>query len=226
MDPEDKPAPENPSPEDLLAELDFGPPRILGNLAKEATNGIHVRDLTEGDIQALDGPRGANLPKMIQKLRSSHHALARCLATGMKPVQASLVTGYTQNRICLLQQDPSFRALMEEYKAEARDIFADLNERMTNLSLDTIEELHERLHDAPEAFSIGMLLDVVKAFADRTGHGPGQEVKLTVAPSMIDRPPKETYEEWQARRARELSPGDQEVTVGLSSLVPTTRTPN
>src|SRR5215204_6133202 len=185
MDPEDKPAPENPSPEDLLAELDFGPPRILGNLAKEATNGIHVRDLTEGDIQALDGPRGANLPKMIQKLRSSHHALARCLATGMKPVQASLVTGYTQNRICLLQQDPSFRALMEEYKAEAREVFAD-----------------------------------------RTGHGPGQEVKLTVAPSMIDRPPKETYEEWQARRARELSPGDQEVTVGLSSLVPTTRTPN
>src|SRR5215203_602971 len=212
---------------DLLAELDFvGPPRLLGNLGRPDITADYSRDLTQADLQALEGPRGANLPRSIQRIRSSHHALARCLASGMKASQASLITGYTQNRICILQADPTFIALVQDYRNEAKDIFADLNERMTNLSLDTIEELHERLHDAPEAFSIGMLLDVVKAFADRTGHGPGQEVKLTVAPSMIDRPPKETYEEWQARRARELSPGDQEVTVGLSSLVPTTRTPN
>jgi hypothetical protein len=224
LQPDDVP----PDVAQVLDEIDFvGPPRILGNLGRTDLSATYNRDLTEADIQALNGPRGANLPRTIQKLRSSHHALARCLASGMKASQAAQVSGYTQNRISILQDDPTFAALVAEYRAEAKEIFADLNERMNNLSLDAIEELHERLLEAPEAFSIAMLLDVVKAFADRTGHGPGQEVKLTVAPSLIDRPPKETYEEWQARRARELTPEDPEgASDSLLGLVPTTRTPN
>lgn len=220
--------PPGPDPGDLLDELDFvGPPRLLGNLVRPEISAEIGRDLTAADMEALNGPRGAALPRSIQRLRSSHHALARCLASGMKAVQAAQVTGYTQNRISLLQADPAFQALLADYRQEAKDIFADLNERMNNLSLDAIEELHERLIDAPEAFSIGMLLDVVKAFADRTGHGPGQEVKLTVAPSLIDRPPKETYEEWKSRRARELDPEDSAGSSdSLLGLVPTTRTPN
>ena len=198
--------------DEIVDSLEFtGPPRLLGNLAREGLSAQYNRDLTAADIQALNGPRGANLPRQIQKIRSSHHALARCLASGMKPHEASQITGYTQNRICLLQQDPTFQALLADYQVEAREIFADLNERMNNLSLDAIEELHERLQDAPEAFSIAMLLDVVKAFADRTGHGPGQEVKLTVDQAMVDRPPKETYEQWQARRTRELGGADPDI---------------
>lgn len=211
--------------EELLDELDFRP-RIFGNVPKRDVSATYVRDLTEADMAALNGPRGSSPPRLVQKMRSSHHALARCLASGMKAVQAAAVTGYTQNRISILQQDPTFQALVTDYRQEAKDIFADLTERMTNLSLDAIEELHERLADAPEAFSIGMLLDVVKAFADRTGHGPGQEVKLTVSPSMIDRPPTENYEEWQARRARELTPDNDTITDRLSSMEPPTGSTN
>jgi hypothetical protein len=220
--------PDNPTADDpiepgLLEELDFGPPRIQGNLPRPAT-ATYVRDLTQADMAALSAPRGV-LPRQIQRIRSSHHSLARCLAAGMKATHAAQITGYTANRISILQDDPAFKALLEDYRAEAKEIFADLNERMNNVSLDAIEELHERLLDAPEAFSIAMLLDVVKAFADRTGHGPGQEVKLTVSPSMIDRPPKETYEEWQARRARELGSTPDE-SDQLSSLEPPTRATN
>lgn len=201
----DDTAPENaPEIGEIVDSIEFeGPPRLLGNLTR-SLSATYVRDLTAADIDLLNGPRGAALPRQIQKIRSSHHSLARCLASGMKPHQAAEITGYTQNRICLLQQDPAFQALLAEYREEAREIFADLNQRMNNLSLDAIEELQERLNDAPEAFSIAMLLDVVKAFADRTGHGPNSEVKLTVAQATIDRPPKESYEEWKARRAREL----------------------
>ena len=138
----------------------------------------------------------------------------------MTAPQASLVTGYGYQRIYMLQRDPSFIALVQEYKLEAKEIFADLNERMTNISLDAIEELQALPDSAPEGFSISMLLDVVKTFADRTGHGPGQEVKLSVSASMIDRPPQETYEEWQKRRARELGTED------INSLEPPTRASN
>ena len=136
----------------LLDELDFRP-RILGNVPKPDVSATYVRDLTEADMAALNGPRGSSPPRLVQKMRSSHHALARCLASGMKAVQAAAVTGYTQNRISILQQDPTFQALVTDYRVEAKEIFADLTERMTNLSLDAIEELHERLADAPEAFS-------------------------------------------------------------------------
>jgi hypothetical protein len=207
---------DDPEADALIDELDFSPPRLLGAVPRE-TEGYFVRDLTKADLQALDAPRGT-LPKAIQRIRASHHSLARCLASGIKPVQAALVTGYSQTRISLLLRDPTFAGLVEDYKREAREIFADLNERMVNLSLDAIEELQDRLADAPEGFSTGMLLDMVKACADRTGHGPGQEVKLSVSPSMIDRPPKESYEEWQKRRARELgADSDIEISLGTST---------
>jgi ATP sulfurylase len=138
----------------------------------------------------------------------------------MKQSQAALVTGYSANRISILLDDPAFSALVEDYRTEAKAAFADLAERMNNMSLDAIELLQERLHDNPEIFSIPMLLDVVKAFADRTGHGPGQEVHLKMDQNFIDRPPRENFDEWKERRARELGEGDGD------SLVPATRTTN
>jgi hypothetical protein len=96
-------------------------------------------------------------------------------------------------------------ALVKDYSDEARATFADLAERMAGMSLDAIEILHERLHANPETFSIPVLLDVVKTMADRTGHGPGQEVHLKVDRDFIDRPPRETAAEWQARRVKELA---------------------
>ena len=134
----------------------------------------------------------------------SHHALARCLAAGMRQNQAALVTGYSEVRISLLQNDPAFSALVADYRNKVKSVFADLAERMNNLSLDAIEMLQDRLQDRPEDFTVPSLLDIVKTFADRTGHGPNQEVHLKMSTDLIDRPPRETFEEWQARRTKEL----------------------
>ena len=193
-------------------------PRILGNLPRPLFV-EHARDLSEADMAALAAPRGSR-PKSLVRIHSSHHSLAKCLATGMKQSQAALVTGYSANRISILLDDPAFSALVEDYRTEAKAAFADLAERMNNMSLDAIELLQERLHDNPETFSIPVLLDVVKAFADRTGHGPGQEVHLKMDQNFIDRPPRENFDEWKERRARELGEGDGD------SLVPATRTTN
>lgn len=189
----------------LLDELDLGPtPRINGALRVPFVC-EYSRDLTEADIAALQGPRGST-PKSLARISASHHSVARCLATGMKPNQVALVTGYTPTRISVLQHDPAFSALVEDYRTEARSVFADLADRMNDISLDAIELLHERLQDKPSDFSVPMLLDVIKAFADRTGHGPGQDVNIKLSADLIDRPPRETYEDWQKRRGNELAP--------------------
>lgn len=203
--------------QDLLAELDLGGspvprsdtlerPRLQGAAPKEFYC-AYERDLTKADLVALSMPRGMQ-PKSLMRIHASHHSLARCLATGMKSTQAALVTGYSPARISQLQNDSSFVSLVADYRAEIKNVFADLAERMNDLSLDAIELLQERLADNPETFTIPVLLDMVKAFADRTGHGPGQEISMRVAPDFIDRPPRETHEEWAARRQRELTAGE------------------
>lgn len=186
---------------ELLAELDLEPDR---GRARRPMAAEFVRELVEADLQALTTRRPTVAPA-LQRIRASHHSLARCIASGMKHTQASLVTGYTAARISFLCQDPTFVALVEDYRRESRSVFADQNERMNDMSLDAMELLQDLMHEHPEQFTAPVLLDVIKAFADRTGHGPNSEVSLKVTQDLIDRPPRETYEDWQARRNRELS---------------------
>jgi hypothetical protein len=202
-------------PHELLAELDLGPPRTKGNVRRAPAHIEYVRDLTEADMAALQGPRGVT-PKSLLRIHASHHALARCIAAGMKPHQAALVTGYDEARISVLSSDPAFTALVADYQAESRSIFADLAERMNNMSLDAMELLQARMQEKPEEFTPGMLLDVVKTFADRTGHGPGQSVDVKMSMNLVDRPPRESFEDWENRRRAELEPRATPVTSELS----------
>lgn len=215
---EDEPREPGQSPElvgqspELVTELDLpdlpGCPHGRTDTPFPPPLATYVRDLTEAD---LDAPPTVVPPRAIMRIHASHHALARCLATGMRPAQAALVTGYSPGRISSLKNDPAFTALVEDYRQEAKSVFADLAERMHDLSLDAVEILQERLHGDPESFSIPALLDMVKTFADRTGHGPGQELHIKTDKDFVDRPPRETFEEWSARRATELKPRPREI---------------
>jgi hypothetical protein len=61
-----------------------------------------VRELTEDER-----PPPSEV-SYVAKLRDSHHALARALARGQTPIQASQATGYRVSRIYLLLRDPTF----------------------------------------------------------------------------------------------------------------------
>jgi len=193
----------SPSDNEIVGELLLFEPRLHGN-TKRPLVAEYVRDLTAADLAALEAPRGSR-PSALKRISASHHSLAKCLASGMKPMQASLVTGYDLARISILQSDPTFQELVRDYREETKSWAADLAARMSDLSLDAMEELQRRLHEAPESFSIQTLLETVRTFADRTGHGPGSEVNLRLTPAdLIDRPPRETHDEWTQRRQREL----------------------
>src|SRR5215475_5111853 len=126
--------------EDLLADLGLG----VGPTVRPRSEAFaqYERDLTEADLAALAAAPPGPL-KSITRIRASHHSLARCLAAGMKSSQAGLVTGYTTVRIHQLEGDPAFQALVADYRAEAKSVFADMAERMNDLSLDALELLQE-----------------------------------------------------------------------------------
>lgn len=155
-------------------------PRGRTALPLEATV---VRDLTPADLVLLETMRG-HKPRPLTKLRDSHHWLARKLASGSRPVEASMVTGYSPSRISILQADPTFQQLLQHYRENTDEIYADVHERMSSLSLEALEELRERLHEEPETLSPLTLLEIVKTLADRTGYGPSS--KSTVTTVNID----------------------------------------
>src|SRR6266704_5042272 len=84
---------------------------------------------------------------VVKRLRDSHHALSRAIASGMGIQQASLATGYSSSRISMLQADPTFRELLDHYRRTNAEAIIDVQARALGLGADLMQELHERMHD-------------------------------------------------------------------------------
>lgn len=151
--------------------MDLGLDLHLSGRATKVINAEVVRELTQSDLALLATERGIQ-PTHLKRITDRHHALARCLATGMSATEACLVTGYTPSRVSVLRGDPSFEELIAFYQGDKAKPVLDLQDRMTSLALDATAELQERLELDPDKVSTDQLLDTIKLTADRTGHGP------------------------------------------------------
>ena len=130
-----------------------------------------LRELTEADIALLATERAIK-PSHITRLSERHHALARCLASGLSVSDACAITGYTQSRVSILKGDPSFEELVAFYQADKGKLVQDLGDKMRQNALEAQNILSQRLEDTPEALSVDTLIDITKLGADRTGFGP------------------------------------------------------
>lgn len=136
------------------------------------------RELCPADIARLSVEQGIKAPS-VAKLSDRHHALAKCLAQGVSPGNASIMTGYSGSRISILKADPAFQDLIEFYRAEKDVAEANVLDRLSNLTLGVVSELEDRLENAPEDLKTRELLDIAVAGLDRTGHGPSSKVQVT-----------------------------------------------
>lgn len=156
----------------MVEELDLSP-RVNGR-AERPTSAVFVRDLTPDDIASLSIERGVK-PPALQRLRDSHHALARSLAIGMRPGEASIITGYSLSRISILQADPAFQELLAFYRQDESKTTADFIEIAHSFKMDVLVELRDRFETDPDSFTNGTLREILKDLADRTGHGPSSK---------------------------------------------------
>jgi hypothetical protein len=156
-----------------VSELEMAPRPKLSGRSKVVTEVSFVRALGDADLALLASERGTQKPPaLVNGLRERHHALARCLARGSTPADASAITGYSLSRISILEQDPSFKELMAHY-AQVKDFaFADFHDRASAVALDGINIIADRLEEDPAAISTGQILEIVKSLADRTGNSP------------------------------------------------------
>lgn len=158
----------------------------LGGRAPKAVSAEVLRELTESDLALLATERHIQ-PSHVKRLSDRHHALARCIATGMADTEAGLCTGYTASRISVLRGDPAFEELVAFYRADKGGLVHDLADKMASIAKDTADILHDRLSDEPEKFSTGELQEQLKILADRTGHGPSSKTTVNVNLNLGDR---------------------------------------
>lgn len=171
--------------EDLLAEIDLATfPSARGRKPKEVMTPLLVgraRELTAEDVlvartTAPDMP--TSVPPSLVRLRTRHHRLAQLLSTGISDAKIALATGYSQSRISVLKNDPSFKELVAHYSKENAAVDVEIRNRIEMLSMEAVEIIQDRLEDNSDEFSNKELMDLAEMTLDRTGFGKSSTVSV------------------------------------------------
>lgn len=148
--------------------------RTVGRASKPMS-AVQVRTLDSVDMALLQKEKGSTAPP-LKRLSERHHALARCLASGMADRDAAITCGYVVSRVSILKADPAFQELLAFYQQDVNNKYLDMHGVLAGLSLDAAMELRERLEadisSDDKTISVGQLMELTKLGADRTGFGP------------------------------------------------------
>lgn len=140
-----------------------------------------VRDLDDNDLLLRRVTSVDSEIRPIVKLRYQHHKLAQMLASGFKPGEASLQTGYSLSRISILQRDPAFRELLAHYEKNNIQVMTDLQTRMAGFATDVLDELQDRLEIKPDEMTNRELIEAAKIANDRGGNSPISRSQVQIA---------------------------------------------
>lgn len=145
-----------------------------------------VGTVTQADLELLKTEKGSK-PAPLKRIGERHHAMARMLASGMKPGEVAVAVGLHPSRVSILQDDPTFQELVAFYRENVDAVYADLHTRLAGMSADAAEELRRRLEENPEDLGLNALMEMVKLGADRTGYGPSSKQDVNVNVNIADR---------------------------------------
>lgn len=104
----------------------------------------------------------------IQQVRPWHRALARAVASGMRPNEICDAYGYTAAWITRIISTPLFQAEVARIEAQAEDVAVDVRRDLNVMAPRAVEVLDERLDDGEDK---RLQLDAAKDVLDRVGHG-------------------------------------------------------
>ncbi len=137
-----------------------------------------IRDLVKADLARLAEPRRGH---QIQRIKDSHHYLARLFAAGLDMKAVAARTGYAYPRIRNIRSSPAFNQLVAEYRGlataawvESLDDYQELaTANMVRAELQIADRLAEA-EDAGETLPVRDLIAISRDAADRFGYGKKQ----------------------------------------------------
>lgn len=155
-------------------------PLHRGKIAREPTV-IEARALTRDDLALIPAARVEGGVNRVQKLRDTHHRLARFLAAGLRVGEAAERSGYSYNSACTLRKDPAFLELVERYRDKITESFVESADTYHELLFSNMVKAERMLADKIEAaedegefLPTRDLIAISRDAADRTGYGKRQ----------------------------------------------------
>lgn len=132
-----------------------------------------VRSMTREDLQFL---REKSARPVIQKLRESHHIIARLAASGMTTREIAAEVGYTETRVGLLRNTPAMKELIARYMDMDTDEWRksrDTNwDAMQSLMRRTVRKANDAFEDDEDKNEIPLhvTLKYMDSMLDRLGY--------------------------------------------------------
>lgn len=151
-----------------------------------------VRLITKADLKMLAvreaTPDDAPV-KLVKRLSTRHHALARALAEGMENWRAAAFTGYDEVYVSIMKADPTFQNLVQHY-TDLKEQELVANARLVNgVAHDALMLIQDKMENEPEKVTMSQAIEVAKLGLDRSGVGPSTSVdhKHSHTINMADR---------------------------------------
>lgn len=159
-----------------------------------------VRELELSDIIVGTQTTLGKKAPTLQRLRDTHHYIAKLLAQGLPAVEVSAISGMSQSRISVLQNDPAFVELLEFYRERAQESFVDVVDRLKILATEATAELHHRIIEQANDLSVNELIRIAEMGHDRSGTGPthksvNRNETLVLTPADLEQMKKEAAEQ-------------------------------
>ncbi len=173
---------------------------------------------------------------VVERFRESHHAVARMFASGLTPSMIRQKTGYSQRRLTLLWNDPSFQELIAVYAKRIGEVWDATVDAYVDLGVANMlraeAQLAEHLDQSEETgelLPVGALDRISQGRADRFGYSKHSTIEhkhdfASMLDKAIERSDKAKVIEGQAQQVLPTSvqPATQEAG---TSLAPTKSRP-
>ncbi len=141
------------------------PPASLAHRKPGTATILSVRPLTEADLSHL---RERSVQQPIQKMRDSHHRVARLLASGIyKDYEVAAICGYSLAMIGILKRDPAVAELIAHYRALSYNEDADVISEAKARSLRIMAKYDRKLEDMIDEDEPMSVQQVLAVSADR-----------------------------------------------------------
>jgi len=171
---------------DLVAEIMA--PASRGRKRSDVQGSV-TRELESDDIQKLHGLSFGALGTVVaplKRLKHSHHGLARLVADGVREAEISAITGYSLSYISSIKKFPDFIELVAYYNEQKQEVYLDVHQRLSSLSMDALDELQGRLADDAERFDNRELKEIAEMGLDRVGYGKATQVNHSHKIALVD----------------------------------------
>jgi hypothetical protein len=129
---------------------------------------LSVRALEKADLAVLTEER--RVVTRVKAFRSSHHRLARLVASGMKDEDICRILGCSYQNLWLKKQDPAFMELVTGYRNRIDDQAiteaSEVQDKAAEIIIRNLDQMEQHLDRSDESGELIPLATLVKINAD------------------------------------------------------------